>query len=131
MVEDDAQLRQVVAEMLASLGHTVVEVQDGKYASEKLAKAAHQFDLVISDIVMPNGLGGVKLAETIQREYPTIKIVLMSGYADRELPASVSLNCAFIQKPFNLAELQRSIGDLFNDAGQNKSDESRISIPPP
>ncbi|NQW19862.1 MAG: response regulator [Chloroflexi bacterium] len=87
VVDDEPMLRMVVEEMIASEGHTVEVASGGPEASKIVAeryKAGEPFDVVLSDIEMPI-LNGRMLAEFIEVESPNTEVILMTGWADRQL----------------------------------------------
>ena len=76
VIEDEDQLRRVVAKMLSADGHEVIDALDGFRGMELFRK--EKPDLVITDIVMPNQEGMETIRE-LRRENPKIKIIAMSG----------------------------------------------------
>jgi CheY-like chemotaxis protein len=104
IAEDEQAIRELLARGLAERGHEVVAVADGMAALQALEEDA--FDLVLSDIVMPE-LDGVSLALKISKEWPGLPIVLMTGYADQRARARNlhALVHQVVAKPFALGEL--------------------------
>ena len=99
LVEDDIPNRRAVALALKTAGHQVMSAEDGTDALELLA--CHHFELVITDLLMPN-LNGLNLINTIRLKWPDIPIILMSGYLSRDLGEGVMKGiAAFLQKPFS------------------------------
>lgn len=76
IIDDDAQVREMVALVLTRAGHEVTQAQDGD-AGLKLARAT-SFKVVVTDIVMPNKEGLETIVE-LRREAPEVKIVAISG----------------------------------------------------
>ncbi len=76
VVEDNADLRLIVAHILKGAGHSVTEASDGSEILEILAK--QPADLVLTDIVMPNQ-EGIQTIVQIRRHYPNLKIIGMSS----------------------------------------------------
>ena len=77
IVEDNAAVRRVVARQVRHLCYRVVEAERAIAALELLQNEA--VDLLLTDIVMPDGLDGVQLATQVRKLWPTLKIVLTSG----------------------------------------------------
>ena len=77
LVEDDPPSSRAMSLALKTAGHEVMNADNGTAALELLA--LHQFDLVITDLVMPN-LNGVNLINTIRLKWPDMPVVLTSGY---------------------------------------------------
>lgn len=118
LVEDQAGVRATVRRMLAGLGWRVVEAEHGE---EALAVwRAHRADirLVLSDVVMPRQ-GGHELARHIRAVDATVPILLMTGYADLEIPVSdlLAASVQLIEKPFQAAVLQQRIHELLHSGG--------------
>ena len=80
VAEDDPSLQIVVEDVIKSLNYSVTMVEDGDAALEVLAKGG-ECDLLLTDIVMPGGLGGFDLARRARALRPTMPIIYMSGYA--------------------------------------------------
>jgi PAS domain S-box-containing protein len=105
VVEDQTQVRAVLAELLERAGYAVTAVSD---AEEALA-AGGDFDLLLTDIVMP-GISGVELAERMRADHPELRIVFTSGYAgDRLEGALEQIDATFLQKPYQGDELRTAI----------------------
>jgi nitrogen-specific signal transduction histidine kinase len=108
LVEDDTVVRMVVRRMLESQGYDVSAFADPHAA---LASAAmHDFDLLVTDIVMP-GMTGRELVEQIKAHRPTLRVLYVSGYTDSAVLArgvSTEQN-ALLQKPFSSAELGSTV----------------------
>lgn len=116
LVEDEDGVRTLAASILKRLGYRVVEANSGLSALE-LWHAQHQsIDLVLTDIVMPDGMSGRELANRLKAEKPGIEVVFTSGYPRHEIADEVLFRegVNFLQKPYQpqaLAELVRSCLD--------------------
>ena len=109
LVEDDAAVRPLVAEILEGYGYSVLPAANGREATEIAgAQAAGSIDLLLTDIVMP-GINGRELADRLCMEYPALKVVFTSGYpADATVRNGLrETNMAFIEKPYLPADLAR------------------------
>ncbi len=104
LVEDEAGARDGVRDLLASIGYDVVAVASGEDA-ERLPDG-RPFDLLLTDVMRP-GRAGPQLAEVLQRRWPALKVVLMSGYARDDAVRSGVLAgvVRFLQKPFDITTL--------------------------
>jgi CheY-like chemotaxis protein len=107
LVEDDMLIAMSTAEMLADLGHSVIEASSAQRALDIL-EAGQRVDLIITDHAMP-GLTGTQLAEAVRRTRPELPILLATGYA--EMPAG-HLNLPRLAKPYQQADLKRAISGL-------------------
>lgn len=103
LVDDEADGAEFAAILLRSSGLPVVVVHSAADALQVLETDA-EIDAVLSDIVMPD-MTGLQLADTVRARYPTIKIVLMSGYALPELLKNAQCNYLFIEKPYKIDTL--------------------------
>ena len=111
IAEDEALLRLVAVEALRDAGYDVLEAGDGTEGLAVLNTAEH-IDLLVTDIKMP-GLNGYELAEAGLRLRPQMKVVLMTGYSDEQVPDAI--RCATIKifhKPFNFDDLLAFIGGI-------------------
>ena len=111
IVDDNPRIRRLSVERIAALGYRTAEASDGDNAYDML-KSGLKPDLVFSDVVMPGTLDGVGLAHKAQSEFPGVKILLTSGYADDA--QNVRRHFDILQKPYRqtlLAEkLQAMLG---------------------
>jgi CheY-like chemotaxis protein len=102
LVEDEEQVRLVTRLLLSRHGYRVLEAGHGPAALEIWRQEPGRIDLLLTDLVMPEGLTGQELAAKLQAEAPTLKVVFTTGYStelaghDLALPAHQN----FLQKPF-------------------------------
>jgi CheY-like chemotaxis protein len=80
VVEDHPDVRRVTAARLRVLGYEPVEAEGAREAVAFL-ESGERVDLVFSDVVMPGGLSGHELARLVRKRWPTIPVLLTSGYA--------------------------------------------------
>ena len=99
-VDDDELVRATTVEMLEDLGYTVIPARSG--AEALLLIEASEIDLVITDHAMPQ-MTGTQLAIRLRERYPTLPIVLATGYAD--LPAGPQIDLPRLAKPYSQATL--------------------------
>lgn len=104
VVEDNPDVAQVTAMMLRGMGYQVESVDRGRKALERLAQKPPP-DLLLSDVVMPEGMSGADLAREARRRFPGLPVVLMSGYNDA-LPGD-GANCRVLRKPISYEELSQ------------------------
>lgn len=123
LTEDDEAVRSFVKRALELDGHQVEAVEDGGQAVETLARTKEEFDLLLSDIKMPV-MDGIALALHAARDFPTMPILLMTGFADQRERANGldSLVQDIITKPFSLADIRRAVRDAL---GGNLPEETR------
>jgi two-component system, NtrC family, sensor kinase len=82
LVEDNPQVADVTAQMLDSMGFDVEVADRARKALDRLGTAAEHADLLMTDVVMPDGMNGLELATEVRAKFPTLPIVLISGYND-------------------------------------------------
>ncbi|MCX7789399.1 MAG: response regulator, partial [Chloroflexaceae bacterium] len=111
LVEDDTAVRLLTSQILLRAGFTVLEASDGHRALKLAEGYAGPIDLLLTDVVMPEGLNGVQLASAIRARRPTIAVVFMSGYTDdARVEATLATHGGrFIQKPFTPEALVRAL----------------------
>jgi CheY-like chemotaxis protein len=104
VAEDNPAVREFIMRSLASAGYVPSVVADGQQALDALAK--EKFDVLVTDIVMPN-VDGIALALKATRLFPDLRIVMISGYAQERMRAHNldSLVHRIIAKPFSLEEI--------------------------
>ena len=83
VVEDEPAVRLVAVRILANLGYQVLEAPNGAAALEEFGHRLSDFDLVVTDVLMPK-LGGIELARALRARRPDLPIVFMSGFAGRD-----------------------------------------------
>src|SRR6185437_1920410 len=111
VVEDEADVREVVAAELTNFGYRVLTAVDGREALEML-ESESDIDLLFSDVVMPHGMNGDDLAREARRRRPELKVLLTSGYPPAELRDRQSLGeFRVLQKPYRVEDLLRIIGE--------------------
>jgi len=104
VAEDEISVQAFIERALRHSGHQTVTVGDGLAALAALRNET--FDLLLTDIVMP-GLDGIALALKASKQYPEMKILLMSGYtSERQRAYNLeALIHRVVEKPFTLEEI--------------------------
>lgn len=114
VVDDDAEIRDTLKKFLGRVGYDVEVAGDGKIANQRLAEG--DFDLMITDIVMPNQ-DGVENIMQARKNHPDMRVIAMSGggYVQTKtyLKVAESLGAdAVFQKPFRSQEMLAKIREL-------------------
>lgn len=106
LVEDEDALRRMIATLLSTRGYRVTAAASPEEALLRVHEASGQFELIISDLVMP-GMSGRDMVDRIREGWPGLPVLFISGYAgDTVLDPVVSgERVAFLAKPFTLDEL--------------------------
>jgi signal transduction histidine kinase/ActR/RegA family two-component response regulator/HAMP domain-containing protein len=111
IVEDEPVLREMARDILAECGYKILEASSGKGALEVWNRRTGPIDLLLTDMVMPEGLSGVDLAEKLLTGQPQLNIIFTSGYTANEVSPGVlaKTNAHFLQKPYSHADLARTV----------------------
>ncbi|MGE0813543.1 MAG: ATP-binding protein [Vicinamibacterales bacterium] len=113
LVEDEADVRMIVAEILRRAGHTV-HAADGAAAAEALLDQLDApLDLLLSDLVLP-GANGVEVARRVQARHPDVPVLFISGYSEDVFSGEARVE-HLLQKPFTSRELLDTIATLLSD----------------
>ncbi len=111
LAEDDPSLRASIRKTLVQLGYRIVEAATGKLALKVWEQKRAEIRLLLTDLVMPDGMTGKELAEQLLKEDPQLKVIFMSGYsaevAGKDFPLKEGVN--FLTKPFAAAKLAQTI----------------------
>jgi two-component system, cell cycle sensor histidine kinase and response regulator CckA len=113
LVEDQGDVRRYLAECLTLGGYRVIQATNGAEGI-KLARQ-NQIDLLVSDMVMP-GMSGKELAETLDAEFPGLRVLLISGYSTENMEA-VRLprnRFDFLQKPIPPGTLLKAVAGILS-----------------
>ena len=115
VVEDQKVVRNVVSDMLTSLGATVTVVEDGQSALSVLS--SDRFDLLITDIVLPGGMLGPDIVTHARSEHPDLKVAFMSGHvqAPRQAEFKHVSSENLLYKPFTLNTLRGLVARVMQD----------------
>lgn len=111
IVEDDESVRTLAARALERAGYNIDIAADGAQGLESIRAANGNYDLIVSDIRMPE-MDGIEMAKAAAAAFPELKIMLVTGYADQRERAD-ELNGIIldvVQKPFTLAEIRDRVG---------------------
>lgn len=102
LVEDEDDLRLLIGEALRMTGYRVSTAADGPHAVTAMEREV--FDVVVSDVSMPNGMSGIELSDHVARLQPHARVILASGFARAQLPALPG-NVIFLPKPYRIPQL--------------------------
>lgn len=111
LVEDEAPVRATLRAVLQRLGYDVVEAASGREALKIWPQCAHRVRLLLTDLVMPEGISGRELATRLRESNPRLEVIYSSGYVsevmDRDHPLEADIK--FLQKPYSTSELARLV----------------------
>jgi two-component system cell cycle sensor histidine kinase/response regulator CckA len=125
VVEDDALVRSVVAQILTSRGFGVVEAEHGEEGLEIVRAQHHELGCIITDVVMPI-MGGGPFMAAVRQAHPHIPIVVMSGYVDdpRVREDLHAHDVEFLPKPFTTDQL---VGKVLTAMARQREQEAKVS----
>jgi PAS domain S-box-containing protein len=111
VVDDNADVREMSAAFLGSLGYATIEAESGEAALVLLESTT--VDLVFSDVIMPGGMNGLQLIDAVRRTYPGVATLAATGYSENALerPASAP-DLQILPKPFKLDDLADMVEKL-------------------
>jgi two-component system cell cycle sensor histidine kinase/response regulator CckA len=119
LVEDDDALRLVTRRALESYGYKICEAACGRAALEVWDRQAGEIALLLSDIMMPEGLTGRDLAEQLQAKKPGLPVILMSGYSADTLGKGTDFlrrtGSYFLQKPCPTSTLVQTVRQCLDE----------------
>lgn len=114
LVEDEPEVRKVVRMQLTGLGYVVIEAADGVEAVGLLQNVA-DIALLVSDTVMPGGIGGRDLARHARTLRPDLPILLVTGYASEATPVDeIPDDIPTLRKPFDQQTLAAALSTLLS-----------------
>ena len=116
LVEDEPLLRELARFILQDYKYQVLEAGTGNEALKVWEAHEGEIDLLLTDMVMPDGMTGRELAAELRKRKPSLKIIYTSGYSEEIMGGELTLNeTRFLQKPYAppvLAETVRECLDF-------------------
>jgi PAS domain S-box-containing protein len=111
VVDDNADVREMSAAFLGSLGYETIEAESGEAALVLLE--SNTVDLVFSDVIMPGGMNGLQLIDKVRRTYPGVATLAATGYSENVLERPDSApDLQILPKPFKLNDLADMVDKL-------------------
>ena len=113
LVEDERAVREIITAILQDHGYEVSGAEDGPSAIQLWEGRGGAFDVLVTDIVMPNGMKGNVLAERLQARGAGLKVIFSSGYTSDFGTESSPLpeGSSFLAKPYKPEVLVRAVRD--------------------
>jgi CheY-like chemotaxis protein len=113
VVDDEPSVRKLLARILRSRGYDVFEAEDAHSALAFMG-SANRMDLVVTDMVMP-AMTGVRFAEQIRSQWPTVKILFVSGFPTTDaLPTSEMSSIPILGKPFSPEQIEAKVREVLD-----------------
>ncbi len=125
ILEDDPLVRSLITRNLVTQGFEVCETAEGTDTIRRYQESMDQgraFDLVVLDLTIPNGLGGVRTMERLRQLDPNVVAIVSSGYSDDPVmakPAAYGFS-AVLPKPYEPSDLLRLVKSVLNARGLRK-----------
>ena len=120
LVEDEALVRDILAEELVEAGFEVLQAENGDEAARLIETGAAVFTLLITDIHMPGALSGLAVAQLMHRHNPCVPVIYTTGRPDIfEGMGPLEENEAILSKPFRPSELLRKARGLLDQEGHS------------
>lgn len=124
VVDDEEALREIAVMYLEGLGYQTLSATNSSEALE-LLRGPEKISLLLSDVVMPGVMDGYGLASTATAEYPSLKVLLTSGFTSSREEVGGSekalyskLSKSLLSKPYNRKELARAVWDTLNEKSE-------------
>jgi signal transduction histidine kinase/CheY-like chemotaxis protein/HAMP domain-containing protein len=116
IVEDEEILREMAREILQNYGYNILEATSGREAFDVWNRHTDEIHLLLTDMVMPEGISGVQLAERLLTDRPDLKIIFTSGYSSNEVNAELlaRARARFLQKPYSHNDLAKIVRDCLD-----------------
>jgi CheY-like chemotaxis protein len=108
IVDDEPLVRELLAEMLSGMSLVIFEAADSRDALEILEKRAYQVAILITDVRMPGELDGLDLANVVQKSWPWIRVIVMSGHYETG-PDRLPRNARYLTKPWQSHEMVENV----------------------
>jgi CheY-like chemotaxis protein len=108
VVEDNPNVRKTVIRQLRDLGYKSAEADSGSSAIQMVEEGI-QFDLLLTDVIMPGGMTGYQLADKLRESRPDLKVLFTSGYTELARSADQPALGALLSKPYRKQDLGRAI----------------------
>lgn len=117
VVEDEPALRELVTHILRDFGYHVLEATHGREALHVWQNAQRKPDLLLTDMMMPEGMNGWELADRLRERCRDLKVVYTSGYSPELFGQHLELNgnSHFLPKPFNPRALAKTVRDCLDN----------------
>jgi len=116
VVEDDKPLRRLTVRRVRHLGHDTLEAADGPSALA-VAEAHLEIELLVTDMIMPNGLSGLELARRLREHRPDFPVLITSGHSEEKWSADVlhDERIVFLKKPYDSDAFASSLRELLTE----------------
>jgi signal transduction histidine kinase/CheY-like chemotaxis protein/HAMP domain-containing protein len=127
IVEDEPILREMARDILSGYGYRTFEASSGREALDGWQHKTNEIDLLLTDMVMPEGVSGAELARQLRLNNPCLKVVFTSGYTANEINTQtlVKMRARYLQKPYSHADLAKTVRECLD-----KTDDTAMVLAP-
>lgn len=116
LAEDDDRVRATISQALTVLGYKVHAARNGQEAMGLWQAHQHGIDLLLTDMVMPEGMTGLELADQLRAFKPNLKVIISSGYTAEtvQIAALTKERVVYLQKPYEPQTLAKVLRECFD-----------------
>ncbi len=116
-MEDEETVRDLACEIVSSKGYNAISATGPVEALQMAGNGIGTIDLLLTDLIMPE-MDGIELADKLKGIIPSIKVLVMSGYSDKEIQRNggIKKNIPYIQKPFSPFKLLEKIRRVLDES---------------
>lgn len=121
VVDDQEPVRQVLVRAMTRFGYRVLQASSAEDALAQSRELGGSIDLLLTDVILPE-MSGPELARVLTQERPNLKVLFVSGFADRESlhATNVEGNWVFLAKPFSVEDLLSTVRRILDENGGGK-----------
>ncbi len=129
VVEDEPVIRELAQVILQDCGYHVLQAESGRDALWLWEQRGAAVDLLLTDVVMPDGISGMDLAQRLMATNPNLKIIFASGYSMDNFDAGFveKTHAGFLQKPYTHLTLARAVREVLDGKPQAASQPAAVS----
>jgi CheY-like chemotaxis protein len=122
VVDDEPEIRKLVAAMVTQFGYSVLTADSGDHALTIYKNHKSPIELLITDVVAP-GMSGPMLADKLCAVQPDLKVLYISGYDNTHVVQKyvVERGHALLSKPFTMEELQSKVSELLQPVAHSNA----------
>ena len=116
VVEDESDVLNYIVKALNRFGYNMLQAKDGPTALEVMA-SCDTIDLLLTDVILPQGMNGREIADAFQRQFPTACVLYSSGYTREVLGqrSQIDDHMVLINKPYGRHVLARQVREILDD----------------
>ena len=120
VIEDEQGILDFASSALRQFGYTIRVASNGHQALSVFEEAKGNFQLIISDVILPD-INGFDLVSKLTKEYPDIPVIMCSGYTEERVKQSIirDKGFRFLQKPYSINELLIAVKKTILKSGEN------------